>query len=379
MGSGTAGHLDDSGLSAQFDSPRGVAVSPNGQLLWVSDNHRIREITIATLAITTVAGSVHGTSGNDDGVGSAATFTEPGSMAVTNDGTTLYVVQHSQSYGRIRRVIVSGLLRGTVTTVAGSTRGDSNGIGTAAQFDRPRGIAISNDQTKLYMADFGCRQIRQIVIATQAVTTFVGQHSMSFADGVGSAARFSRTEGLVITPDGSTLYVADFWNTRVRRVDISSQAVTSPFGSGVEGYLDGIGTAAQFVAPVGLAISPDGSTIFVASDSYNLPGERIRQIDISSSEVSTVAGSGISGYTDGWGPNVQLGTVISQLAVATDNSKLFIPDEANNVIRVAWLTPAPPSPPPSPPPPSPPPPPPPSDVKKVMLGTPGIDSPLLLS
>ena len=57
MGSGTAGHLDDSGLSAQFDSPRGVAVSPNGQLLWVSDNHRIREITIATLAITTVAGS----------------------------------------------------------------------------------------------------------------------------------------------------------------------------------------------------------------------------------------------------------------------------------------------------------------------------------
>jgi len=108
-------------------------------------------------------------------------------------------------------------LVGVVTTLAGDgTPGFSNGIGTVAQFALPEGI--TSDGTSLYVADTGNNRIRQINIASGAVTTLAGDGTEAFFDGIGMAARFALPRG--ITTDGTALYVADTGNYRIRKIQL---------------------------------------------------------------------------------------------------------------------------------------------------------------
>ena len=106
---------------------------------------------------------------------------------------------------------------------------------------------------------------------------------------------FSKPQG--IATDGTTLYIADYDNNRIRTIDIASKEVSTLAGS-TAGYKDGVGTAAQFNNPTGIALS--GTTLYIA-EQYN---NRIRAIDIASKEVSTLAGS-TAGYKDGVGTAAQ--------------------------------------------------------------------------
>ena len=137
-GSGTPGNIDGAGAAARFNRPSDLAVS--GNTLYVADynNHRIRAIDLASpeKTVSTIAGS--GTAGHADGEGLAAQFNTPGGLAV--GGTTLYVADYNNH--RIRAVDLADPNK-TVSTIAGDgTAGNTNGIGTAARFSRPRSIAV---------------------------------------------------------------------------------------------------------------------------------------------------------------------------------------------------------------------------------------------
>ncbi|SVE33009.1 uncharacterized protein METZ01_LOCUS485863, partial [marine metagenome] len=138
-------------------------------------NHTIRKIVISTGAVTTLAGST--SSGSTDATGTAARFNRP--LGITTDGTNLYV---ADSYNhKIRKIVIS---TGVVTTLAGSTsHGSTNATGTSAKFYFPRGI--TTDGTNLYVADSSNNRIRKIVLSTGVVTTLAGSSS-GFADGVGT-------------------------------------------------------------------------------------------------------------------------------------------------------------------------------------------------
>ncbi|EOD20495.1 hypothetical protein EMIHUDRAFT_208373 [Emiliania huxleyi CCMP1516] len=239
-----------------------VAASPNGSAVFVADfsNHEIRRVEVATGAVTTLAGS--GEEGAADGVGDAAEFDSPYGVALSSDASALFVADSSNH--KIRRVEVA---TGAVTTLAGSGEsGDADGVGDAAQFCSPLGLAISPDGSALFVADYSNNKIRRVEVATGAVTTLAGSGEDGGADGVGDAAQFCYPHGISISPDGGALFVADVDNHKIRRVEVATGEVTTLAGSGTRGSTDGVGDASELNGPVEVALSPDGSTLLVGSN-----------------------------------------------------------------------------------------------------------------
>jgi len=187
-------------------------------------NHLIRKIVISTGAVTTVAGT--GSSGSANGTGTSASFAYP--IRITTDGTNLYVADSNNSL--IRKIVIS---TGAVTTVAGTgSSGSANGTGTSASFNYPQGI--TTDGTNLYVADNSNHLIRQIVISTSVVTTVAGTaDNSSSANGTGTSARFNYPTGS--TTDGTKLYVSALISHLIRKIVISTGAVTTLAGTGSSG------------------------------------------------------------------------------------------------------------------------------------------------
>jgi sugar lactone lactonase YvrE len=239
---------------------------------------------------------------------------------VTCDGTYIYVADSGTH--RILKVQIS---TGAVSLVAGSGAGALvNGTGAAAQFSTPR--AITTDGTNLYVADTNNHVIRRIDISSTAVTTLAGSGAGAFADGSGAAAQFNFPAG--IASDGTNLYVGDTDNQRVRKVVISSAAVTSLAGSTV-GYTDATGNAAQFNFLRG--VITDGTNVYVA-DTGN---HRVRKVVISSGVVTTLAGNGTGAFADGTGTAAQFFNLNDGV---TDGTNLYIVDSSNGRLRKIVLS-----------------------------------------
>ena len=138
--------------------------------LFVADYHSIRKIVIATAVVTTFAGDP-GWPGRDDGTGAVARFRAPAGL--TSDGAGNLFVADSGNC-TIRKIAIA---TGIVTTLAGSPEnpGSADGMGAAAQFDHPLGVALDG-AGNLFVADTGNATIRKIALATGAVTTVVGSH-----------------------------------------------------------------------------------------------------------------------------------------------------------------------------------------------------------
>jgi hypothetical protein len=197
-----------------------VAVDSTGTV-YIADtnNHTIRKITAGGV-VTTLAG-LAGSQGNTDGTGSAARFNSPSSVAVDGAGT-LYVVDGNNH--TIRKVTAAGV----VTTLAGGAGmfGWNDGVGSAARFAAPAGIAIDNATGMLYVADSGSSTIRQIT-AAGVVTTIGG---CPFCVGAGNWGRFNGPRGIAVNAGGD-LYVADSINNTIRTTAAQPSGVVADFGA----------------------------------------------------------------------------------------------------------------------------------------------------
>ena len=312
-GSGVKGSADGTGARASFNSPYGIAVDKSGNV-YVADtiNNSIRKISSAG-AVTTLAGS--GSMGSADGTGTAASFNGPSGIAVDKSGN-VYVAD--QRNNLIRMISPAG----AVTTLAGSgSAGSANGTGKAASFNGPNGVAV-DDAGAVYVADFGNNLIRKITSAG-AVTTLAGSGSVGSDDGTGTAASFKYPNGVAVDGSGN-VYVADFGNDRIRKIT-SAGVVTTLAGSGSAGATDGTGSVASFYSPDGVAVGGSGN-LYVADTDNN----SIRKITPAGA-VTTLAGSSVRGSADG------LGTAASFYApagVAVDSSgDVYVVDTHNNLIR----------------------------------------------
>ena len=107
------------------------------------------------------------------------------------------------------------------------------------------------------------------------VTTLAGSGSGAFADGTGDAASFKAPTGVAVPPDGETLYVADRHNHRIRAIVVDTGVTTTLAGSRAATFADGTGTSASFRSPYGVAVSPDGETVYVADSSNQRPHDAI--------------------------------------------------------------------------------------------------------
>ena len=208
---------------------------------------------------TTLAGAA-GQEGSADGVGSAARFYEPEGVAVDGAGN-VYV---ADTYNDTIRKIKQG---GAVTTLAGMAgqEGSADGVGSAARFYEPEGVA-ADGAGNVYVADTWNHTIRKIT-PDGAVSTLAGlAGEAGSADGIGSAARFCYPHGMAVD-SATNIYVADSDNATIRRITPDGVVSTLAGQAGELGRADGTGSAARFRWPQGVAVDSTGN-LYVADD-YN--------------------------------------------------------------------------------------------------------------
>ena len=215
--------------------------------------------------------------------------------------------------------------QGQVTTLAGS---GPSGTGAGGFADGPAGSALFNGLVgvavdgagKVYVADYGNNRIR--VVFGGQVTTLAGNGARDFADGPAAAAMFSWPRGVAVDSSGR-VYVGDSTNHRIRVV--FNGQVSTLAGDGVQGFADGPAATARFDTPWGVAVGR-ADELYVADNGNN----RVRVV--SNGQVTTLAGDGGWGFSDGPG---ELAKLARPRGVAVDSSgKVYVADSDNNRIRV---------------------------------------------
>jgi sugar lactone lactonase YvrE len=313
---GVKGFVDGAGADARFISPAGLLNDGAGTLYVVdAGNHVIRTIALGTGTVSTFAGAK--SAGGADGRGSQARFFSAQGLAT--DGTTIYVADTNNHV--IRKIV---LATGDVTTVAGATgqAGRADGPSGDARFNQPQGVALDAAAQKLYVADTANRAIRLVDLGAGTVSTPM------FMAAPGSTFRgLDAPTGLAL--DGGRLFVTDYTNDLIVAVDLNHAEISTLAGQYRASFrADGVGMAASFYGPIGIAADGRGN-LYVADNQ----DQSIRKIVIATATVSTLAGGGGlgRGRNDGVGADAQF---FSPSGVAANGSgDLFVADTGNNTVR----------------------------------------------
>ena len=325
---GIPGFANGSAGTTKYQMPQGVAVVSGKLYVYDSYNFVIRQINLTNGISSTLAGPNYGAAGLDSQLStynaSIGSINDPYDM-VTTDGVTFYFVDFNAHL--VRKF---DLGTGLVTTLAGQAyvHGSTDGIGAAAKFNYPAGIAKAGNY--LYVSEYSGMIIRQIDLSNNSVLTIAGNGSAGSADNAtGTSATFYNPRGLVT--DGTYLYLAEYTNNTIRRITIGAPwAVTTIAGSTTPGFSNANGTSARFSRPAHLALS--GSKLYVSE----LGNHAIRMIDLASSNaVTTIAGTGVAGFANGAGASAQFN---NPYKIQVNGTSLYVADYVNNKIRSVDLS-----------------------------------------
>ncbi len=330
-GTGSASYGGDGGAagSAYLDAPISVITDPSGNI-YISDgtNNRIRKITISTGVITTVAGN--GTAGfsGDGGAAVSAKLNTPSSVALDDTGN-IYICDYLNN--RIRKVNTSGI----ISTYAGNgTAGFSGdgGAATAAEINQPSRI-LWDGAGSLYIADRYNYRIRK-VNTSGVISTFAGNGSSSYSGdgGAATSAGIYIPYSMIMDAAGN-LYFCDLYDSRVRKINTSG--IISTFaGNGSSSYSGdgGPATAAGVPGVEGLAIDPSGN-IYIGDNTTGLGDDRIRKVDVSGN-ISLFAGTGTAGFSgDGGAATAAKFYLPGGVWYDGVNTCLYVADQFNNRVR----------------------------------------------
>jgi sugar lactone lactonase YvrE len=316
-GAGASGaYSDGPGRQARFYRPKGLTVSPVGEL-WVADSgtDTIRRISTAG-DVATVAG-VPFAENFANGPGGIAMFQHPTDVAIGPNGEAYVADFYNQV---VRKISIDG----TVSTFAGlpGVTGSADGIGSAARFNHPQGVAVDAAGT-VYVTDKVNQTIRKITPAGE-VTTLAGKAGVfGYVNGPGAVARFWDPVGIAADAIGN-VYIAEPSRYTIRKItpagDVSTLAGT-PNGFG---HRDGAANQALFNYPLGVDVDGEGNVYVADSDNHV-----IRKI--SGGVVTTVAGMGKPGNLNG---AAAASAFHYPFAVAVDRAGgIFVADTTNNAIR----------------------------------------------
>ena len=230
--------------------------------------------------------------------------------------------------GRILGVRPSGELFVFAGTVNGGYEGDG-GPAAKARFNHPHNLAISPDGT-FYIADSSNHCIRAIDSRADRVNTFAGRPEDGFSgdDQVRTNARFREPICVTLTPDAKKLLIADIRNYRIRQIDLTTDQVTTIAGNGKRGNPEE-GVVAQesmLLDPRAVAADSRGN-VYILERAGNI----LRMID-PEGRLFTVAGTGARGFSDG--PAMEA-TFFEPKHICVDSQdRVYIADDKNNAIRL---------------------------------------------
>jgi len=334
-GNGTAGYFGDGGpaTSASLSAPTGITVDPAGNL-YIADyaNSRIRRVDASSGIISTVAGNGFSGFGGDGGPATSASLNFAAGVALDAAGN-LYIADTSNH--RIRRVDASS---GIISTVAGngfSGFGGDGGPATGALLAKPEDIAVDANGS-LYIADSGNFRIRKVDAASGIISTVAGNGTFGFSGDGGPATSASLSTPTGIRVDStSSLYIADSNNNRIRKVNASSGIISTLAGNGTAGFGGDGGPATG--ASLNLTT---GNTVDAAGNLYiaDYANSRIRKMDASSGIISTVAGNGSFNFSGDGGPATSASLYGPYGATVDAAGNLYIAGFAEKRIRKVDVT-----------------------------------------
>jgi GT2 family glycosyltransferase len=277
---GRKGYAGDYGpaIEAWLDSPNGIVVSNNGDIyLADSNNHTIRRIDARNNDfIEPVAGNhdMGGGFSGDNGPAISAQLDTPDGVAIAPDGDIIVADSRND---RIRRV---DRQTGVIITVAGSGANGYDGDdkpAVQAALNTPSAVATAPNGD-IYIADTLNYRVRMIEARTGLIHTVAGDGRPGDADKVGDggpaiSAHLNMPSDVAIERDSGDIYIADMHHNRIRRVDAKTRLISTVAGSGKWGYSGdgGLATQAALAGPAGVAVVAEGKgkvTIFIA-DYYN--------------------------------------------------------------------------------------------------------------
>lgn len=323
-GTGSRGHNDGAADTARFTLPYGVITDGNGAIVVLDTyNNLIRRVKNGETE--TISGVISGwdeyqlpRGGYLDIETKDSEYNHPTDGDYNSKGE-LFIADSENHVVRFER-------GGKIYTFSGSTQGYQDGNREEARFNTPSGIAI-DESDNVYIADTLNHCIRKIN-AKGVVTTIAGKAGSSgYADGRASDALFHSPAGIAVSPDGSTVYVADTGNHRIRA--ISNNEVTTLAGGTTEmddngmpvgDFRDGPGNQALFYLPRGIDYA--SGTVFVADSGNN----RVRAI-LPSGNVITLAGA------DDPGDGKDGAALNSPCGVEYHRGVLYVADTYNNKIK----------------------------------------------
>jgi type IX secretion system substrate protein/NHL repeat-containing protein len=328
-GTGITGFYGDGGSApaAEFHAPIGVAVDMTGNV-YIDDysNNRIRKINANGLITTVVGNGTPGNSGN----GSIATSCEviPHSVAVDRQGN---VYMSDANYSVVRKMNAETNI---ITTVAGnSVWGYSGNGGPAvnASLRVPLGIALDT-AGNLYIADAGNHCIRK-VDAAGIISTIAGIDSAGYTGtpGLADTSRLDSPTAVAVDLAGN-VYITDYGNNVIRKVDVDGFISTFAGTQGVYNYAgdNGLASLAQLYQPQGIAVDAVGNVYF--ADSYN---NVIRKVD-TFGIIHTVVGNGTRGFGGDLGDALGANLSTPYGIALNANGDIYIADANNERIRKTY-------------------------------------------
>ena len=330
---GSQTRAQTSALAVPLLLPSAIVFDAAGNLyLAEAANHVIRKVD-ATGQITTVAGSgIQGFSG-DNGPATAAQLDSPQGLALDTAGNLYLADTHNH---RIRKL---NLATGTLITIAGSTPGffGDNAAATAAQLNLPTALALDAGNN-LYFADTGNHRIRRIDAATGVISTAAGDGTQGFSgdSGPATSAAIDSPTGLAI--HANILYLADTHNHRIRFVNLTTGTISTLAGTGTLGFSGdtALAAAAVLALPHGLTVDSSGDLYIADTENH-----RIRRVDSATGQITTVAGTGVQGFSGDNGPATSASLDSPRAASFSPRALLTLADSGNRRIRQLDATPAP--------------------------------------
>ena len=281
-GSGEQGSENGSALEATFDAPQGLAHHEGTLYVADTDNHLIRSINVSTGTVTTLAGT--GSLGYPAQAGSIDQVSLNSPWAVLYNEGVLYVA----NAGSHQLITVDVEARWTQPLVGNARESTVNGSFAQAELAQPSGLALSNEGI-LYFADSESSSIRAADLTTDTTYLVVGGDANLFEfgdeDGQGNEARLQHPLGTAL--QGGTLYIADTYNSKIKKVDVATNTVTSWLGTD-PGWADG--TEPLFNEPGGISIADD---ILYVADTNN---HSIRMVDVATGDTSTLVLKGAENF-----------------------------------------------------------------------------------
>jgi len=308
--------VDGVGPAGHLDSPQALALDPGG-LLYVLDGSTVRRVDLATNALTTITVPANLPGGIGNHHLSGMTSDRAGHLYLVD--LFLDVVY--------RLTLASGEI--TLVTGAENVAGSEDGPPPQGHLNSPTMVTMGSDGA-LYLSDRDNATVRRIDLATGALSTVAGEAPhVGSNDGRQGLGRFKQPLGLSADASGN-VYVADFGNRGVRRLAVATGAVDTIAGDPQQsfGWADGIGPAAQFIAPVGVAAGPPGVLFVVDDMAFN-----VRRIDLMTRLVTTIAGkAGEIGGADGPGSTARFWTPVG-IAYDRAGAGAVLVTDANAAVR----------------------------------------------